>query len=121
KLDQLGEILPRAADRILASKTPQMSALAGLYELVTKGDRPNLDTGRRILAALAARVQSGEIDATTKSGIRERLWPLVAPALNKAKSPVRPEAVVLGTLLGDDKSLAAARKLAADDADANRV
>jgi putative heme-binding domain-containing protein len=123
KLDQLGEILPRAADRILASKKPQVEALAGLYELVTKADRPNLATARQILAALAARVQSGEIDAKTKAGIHKALWPLVSTELDKSNSPVRPEVVVLGTLLGDAASLEIARAFASEDAtpEANRL
>ena len=123
KLDYLGEILPRAADRIIASKKPQVEALAGLYELVTNGDRPNFGMAKQILAALAGRVQSGEIGAETKAGIRKGLWPLVSPELDKDKSEVRPEAVVLGTLLGDEKSLTLARAFASSDAtpEANRV
>lgn len=108
----LGQILPRAVERILASKKPDPQALTSLYEMVRKGDRPDLTAARQVLTALSGRVQTGELDRQAQAALKKKLWPVIEPEMADVKSPVHVESMVLGVLFGEEKASNLAREAA---------
>ncbi|MFQ3592424.1 MAG: dehydrogenase, partial [Gemmataceae bacterium] len=74
KPEHLGEILPRAVERLLATAKPQPLALAGIYHYArTK----NPDQAVRILRALCARIQNGELTPENLAALRTKIGPQV--------------------------------------------
>jgi putative membrane-bound dehydrogenase-like protein len=119
--NNIGQILPRAVERILASKKAHPEALTGLYEMARKSDKDH-NAARQVLAALSGRIQTGEIDKEAQAALKKKLWPAVEGELADAKSPVRAEAVVLGVLFGEEKATKLAHDLASGgESDAVRL
>jgi len=75
KPEHLGEILPRAVERLLAAPKPQPLALAGIYEYARKS---NLDQAVRILRALCTRIQNGEVSPENLAELKAKIGPSVA-------------------------------------------
>ncbi|MBY0228974.1 MAG: hypothetical protein K2W96_06830 [Gemmataceae bacterium] len=93
-------VLPRVADRLLASRKPAEKALARLCEVARKDE----GLARRVMGALAARA----VDLDDSSGLKEAL----APSLRKemeGRGPLRFEAALLLAALKDDTGLSSLR------------
>jgi putative heme-binding domain-containing protein len=117
----LGLILPRAVDRILAARKPQPAVLADLFALATSGKHADTTTARQVLGVLAAKVQNGEIAAEQVRWLRQRLLPIVTKQFGKDQ-PLRIEAALLAAAFRDDRGLAATRDLlAASQPEATRL
>jgi putative heme-binding domain-containing protein len=62
KSPQLAGIMPRAVDRILASKSADVGSIAKIFRLLVRSEPVNVEGAKACLTILAERVQSGEID-----------------------------------------------------------
>jgi putative heme-binding domain-containing protein len=107
----LGLLLPRALDRILGARKPDPAALADLFALVANGKDADVNAARRVLAALATKVQNGEVPAGAGKDLRSRLLPKLHQELRKDRSGLRVEAALLAAAWKDRRGLAAARAL----------
>src|SRR5262249_42789114 len=67
----LGLILPRAVERILARRAPDPVVAIDLLGVVLGGPRPDEKAARQCLDVLSAKVQSGEISGEAAKGLRE--------------------------------------------------
>ncbi len=109
-------VLPRVAERILAGKKPDVKALAGLYA-TARGDE---GLGRRVLGAIVARAQNGEIDAATLAGLKEALGPSLRAEM-EGRKPLRFEAALLLGAMRDEVGLASLRAILASGSYEGRV
>ncbi|NBO91161.1 MAG: dehydrogenase [Planctomycetia bacterium] len=110
----LADILPRAVERILASKRPQTAALATLYDVTRRGKSANIELARKVLDAMASKVRTGELDADAVAELKKRLAAPLALDLDDDKSGFRFDAALLLAAFRDEKGLNATRKLLAD-------
>jgi len=94
-------------------------SVVGLLELVIDSDP---DSARRCLGALHAKLLSGEVDARSAERLRERLAPIVAPALADSGHALHRASAFLAATWGDAGALTRIREWAerADGTDAER-
>ena len=79
----LAALMPRVLDRLLGRQDPDPAPLAALLATLLNGPRADTDTARACLAALAAKVQTGEIAGARKEALRTRLAPTFAAARDR--------------------------------------
>jgi putative membrane-bound dehydrogenase-like protein len=108
----LGLILPRVVERILASANPQAGALADLLALVMTGNTADTPAARQILSVLGAKIHNGEVGADQVRSLRQRLLPVVLKQIGQDR-PLHVEAALLAATFRDPKGLAATRNLLA--------
>jgi putative membrane-bound dehydrogenase-like protein len=107
-------LIPRAIDRILAVKTADPAALAGLFNLVTSGGNQNQDAGRNCLQTLAARVQNRELAGAQLAGLQAKLEQPLNAILANEKHPLRLEAALLAASWKNPAALTEMSRLAID-------
>jgi putative heme-binding domain-containing protein len=110
----LGQLLPRCVERILASRKPDPLALADLFSLVAVGKSAEAGAARQVLSVLATKLHNGEIGAEQARALQEKFLPLLRAALAKPGGPLFVEAAVLAATWKEPHALEAARKLLAD-------
>ena len=104
-------IIPRAADRILAAAKPDTKAVAQLVTLLLT-DEATAEPADRSLQLLTARIRSGEITGESRAEIND----LLAASLNDSSErnltlPSTLSAIELAASLGDNKAIQRARQL----------
>ncbi|MFO0843761.1 MAG: PVC-type heme-binding CxxCH protein [Gemmataceae bacterium] len=118
----LGLILPRVVERMLAVKKPDPATLVELYSLVRHGKSADLGAARQVLALLTTKIENGEI---SRELIRGKVAAVVRGEREAAsgRGPLYTEATFLAAVLGDKDALAAAHRLfeKPDERDALRV
>ncbi len=106
----LGLLMPRVVERILAQRKPGPGLLVDLFGLVAEGRAADLGAARQTLAVLATKAQTGEINGATRTGLKERFVPVLRKLLaQKPASPLRMDAAVLAATLGDAGGLEVVR------------
>jgi len=104
-------IIPRAADRILAAAKPDTKAVAQLVTLLLT-DETTAEPADRSLQLLTARIRSGEITGESRAEIND----LLAASLNDSSErnltlPSTLSAIELAASLEDNKAIQRARQL----------
>lgn len=118
------QMLPRAIDRILASKSAPPTAVAAIFALVATGPQQNLDAASACLAILSERVQSRELSGDALKSLSERIdAPIAAVLAGDKKSKLYTGATLLAASLGNEKALTAAGEIFRDagQTDAHRL
>jgi len=94
----LSAMLPRAVDRILASKNTDPTPIVECVSLLTSGPHANEATARQCLAKLAERVQTRELSGERLAALRPRLEPLLDRVLaGGPQQPLYLDAALLST------------------------
>ncbi|MFO0928364.1 MAG: PVC-type heme-binding CxxCH protein [Gemmataceae bacterium] len=106
----LGGLLPRVVERLLAARRPSADALADLLELAATGRKPDHGAARQVLTLLAAKVHSGELAGDRLRTLGEKLLPRLQAYL-KDFHPLRLDAAVFAATLNDPYSLKTTRTL----------
>lgn len=114
KSPAVAQVLSRAIDRILAVKTADPAALAGLFRVVTSNPGQNQDAGRTCLQTLAARVQNRELIGAQLAGLQAKLEQPLDAILANEKHPLRLEAALLAASWKNPTALAEMLRLATD-------
>jgi putative membrane-bound dehydrogenase-like protein len=117
----LGRILPRVIERVLASRKPDPAVLADLLAVVREGRSADAGAARQVLAMLATKVQSGEIQGAALAGLRTRLGPVLSAEAEKPGGPLRQDALLLAATLGEKAALPAVRRMAERGDDGPRL
>jgi putative membrane-bound dehydrogenase-like protein len=107
----LGLILPRVVERILAVPSPDPAAVADLFDLVREGKTADLNAARQTLRILATKIHNGEIRADALPGLRKRLAAALDQERGKSGGRLRDEAALLAASLGDERALGEVRRL----------
>lgn len=105
----LGQILPRVVERILATPKPDPVALADLYELVHSGRTADVGAARQVLAMLAAKVQTGEIAPSPE--LRKRLQGIIRAEMGRPEGALFGDVAMLAVTLGEKDALPIVRRL----------
>jgi putative heme-binding domain-containing protein len=113
-MPNLGQVLPRAIERILAARKPKPAVLAELFSLAAAGKAGNQDTARQVLGVLATKIQNGEVAPEQVKVLQGRLLPVLRKEMARGR-PLRVEAALLAATFRDPKGLAAARGLLGED------
>jgi putative membrane-bound dehydrogenase-like protein len=106
----LGQLLPRVVERILARRKAEPALLVELFGLVHEGRGADANAARQVLVVLAAKLQTGEIGGEQATGLRDRFAPVLRKLLAAPASPLRTDAALLAATLKDPAGLAVARK-----------
>lgn len=107
----LAGILPRVIERILANRQPNPAAIGTMLRLLAEGKDANPAVARQALAALAAKVQTGEITDSQLPALRDQLQPVVRHLLaGKSDSPLYLDAALLAATFKDEAGFAVARR-----------
>src|SRR5262249_17245526 len=78
----LKAMMPRIIDRLLGRQKGGPSAVVKLFEVITTGKIADSATARVCLAALAGRVQTGEIAGDKLAKLKEQLEPILTRQLD---------------------------------------
>ena len=112
-LPNFGQILPRAAERILAGRKPNPAAVAILFDAVTLGRTTDHGAGRQMLAMLATKIQNGEIAVGQVKALQEKFLPRLQEEMAKPDSALRVDAALLAATWKNARGLEAAHGLLA--------
>lgn len=106
----LGLILPRVVERMLAAKKPDPAALVELYSLVRNGKSADVGAARQVLAMLTTKVETGEISGEV---LRDKIAPVLRAERESASGggPLYQDATFLAAVLGDKDALTATHRL----------
>jgi putative membrane-bound dehydrogenase-like protein len=74
----LAAVMPRVADRMLAAPKVEATVIAGLLKIVVDKDQT---AAKKVMALVAAKVQSGEIQGTRLANLKLQLQPLLRKLL----------------------------------------
>ena len=111
------DIIPRAADRILAAAKPDTKAVAQLVTLLLT-DEATAEPADRSLQLLTARIRSGEIAGESQAEISDLLSAsLKSASERKLNLPSTLSAIELAASLEDDKAIERAKQLFYQTAD----
>ena len=116
----LGLILPRVVDRILAQKKVDVAAVTRLLTIMLQ-DKELEPLVPASLAMVATRVQTGEIAGAQLAALKLELQPVLAPLLTVSKKPSTStrrlllDAAMLAISWQDPAGLPAVRSVFADD------
>jgi putative membrane-bound dehydrogenase-like protein len=103
----LGLIMPRVVERIVARRKAEPALLLDLFGLMTAADA---NAARQTLAVLAAKVQTGEISGAQSAALKERFAPLLRKLLaQQPASPLRMDAALLAATLKDERGVEVVR------------
>ena len=110
----LAALMPRVVGRLLARKDPDPAPLVALFAILAAGRDASPQAAEPCLAALAARVQTGEIAGARLEALRSGLAPTLGQILaGPADSPLRIEAALLAASWKDGAALKVIRELPA--------
>jgi putative membrane-bound dehydrogenase-like protein len=106
----LGKILPRVVERLLAARKPDPGTLVELYSLARDGKSPDVGAARQVLALLTTKVETGEVGGEV---LREKLAPLLRRERESAGDgdPLYLDATFLAAVLGEKEAIAATRRV----------
>jgi putative membrane-bound dehydrogenase-like protein len=108
----VGAIIPRAVDRMLASKEIAATALASLFASL-RDREPKV--ARQCLQLIAARVESGELRGSRINELRDAFSLSLQPLLdNPANRALADDAVVLAASWGEKQAASEARRMLSD-------
>lgn len=103
---QVGDILPRAIDRILAAEQLSAPALAALVELATSQEGVDNASAVQSLRMLAERVQTRELTGARLEELRAQLQPRLQRTFqDQSESPIARAAAELAASWGDRSGL----------------
>jgi putative heme-binding domain-containing protein len=116
---QVGLIMPRVLDRMLASKQATPEAIAFLF---FSNQRFNDEGYRQCLNLLTGKIQNGELAGERLEEVKKHLLPPLRMSLAGGDLSPRYELAFLKATLRDPEGLAAAREIAQQDSDeSNRL
>src|SRR5262249_12652954 len=78
----LALIMPRVIDRILAAKKADPAVVVALLGVLIEGKNANSTAAKQCLAALASKIQTGEVAGAQREALRDKLQPVVRPILD---------------------------------------
>ena len=108
----LHQVVPRAVERLLSSRKPDIKSGVALVERVVNKQTEVPDAARQCLALIAARVQSGELTGTQQQELRDALEPVLSRQLLSSSSGVlRFEVSLLAASLKHPFGLPLAREM----------
>jgi putative heme-binding domain-containing protein len=108
----LGKVLPRAAERLLARRKFEPRLLLGLVEALATAKKPDLTSAAWCLGALEQRLESGEIAGARAEKLRAAFGPLLRRLMaSRSGGPLRLEALLVAATLADPEGLMGARAL----------
>lgn len=111
KSPNLAALLPRAADRILGSKDPDVNAVCALVMRLADREHGHADSCCQCLETLAAKIETGEITGDRLRLVAEKVGPVVRPHLaGKADTRMAREAILLAAALRDPDGLKRAHR-----------
>ncbi|MDB5341485.1 MAG: rane-bound dehydrogenase domain protein, partial [Planctomycetaceae bacterium] len=110
----IGLILPRAAERLLAQKTHDTAAVVNLLDLLLSGKVADEKTAQLCLATVAARVQSGEVSGANLEALKRGLRPVLKLILADGRQKMHLDAALLATSWRDQFAMASVRHVFAD-------
>ncbi len=110
-IPNLGKILPRAIERILAVKKPNPDTLVELYRLVREGKSSDLNVAEQILTLLTRKLETRELRAEL---LRDKLLPLLRNE-RPAATPLGKAATFLAAVLGESDARAKVREMFEND------
>jgi putative membrane-bound dehydrogenase-like protein len=106
----LAVIMPRVIDRILAAKKADPAVVVALLGVLIEGKNANSTAAKQCLAALASKIQTGEVAGAQREALRDKLQPVVRPILDgKPGSVLYVDTAVLAACLKDPIGLKIAR------------
>jgi putative heme-binding domain-containing protein len=106
----LGEIMPRAVERILARRKAEPGSVLALFSLLAEGKHADLGAAQRCLEVLAGKIQTGEVDDREAEQLREQFRPVLRKLLAlKEGKPLRLEAALLAATLKEKEALPVVR------------
>jgi putative heme-binding domain-containing protein len=116
-------MMPRVIDRLLGRQKGDPSAVVHLFEVFTTGGAADPAVARACLAALAGRVQTGEIAGSNLAKLKKQLGPILTRRLGKPDDPLYFDAALLATTLKEERGYPAARQAfaAKDRPEADRL
>jgi putative heme-binding domain-containing protein len=117
----LGLILPRVVERILAVHSPDPAAVADLFDVVREGKTADASAARQTLRILATKIHNGEIRSESAPVLRKRLASALDQERGKARGQLREDATLLAASLGDETALGEVRRLFARGSDEARL
>src|SRR5262249_17335103 len=119
----LEQMMPRVVGRILARAKPDFEPVMSLFRMLHSGKSANPQLARQCLAALAAKIQSGEVAGDQLGTVREQLGPVLKEVLAGPQNAVLfLDAAFLVASLKDVSGLEVARKyFAANQPEATRL
>jgi putative heme-binding domain-containing protein len=108
-LPNLGQIMPRAVERVLAQRKPDPGLLLELFGVLAAGKTADTKGACRCLALLADKVQNGELAGAPAEALRKRFGPVLRKLLADRASPLRVDAALLAACLKEPEGIAVAR------------
>jgi putative membrane-bound dehydrogenase-like protein len=107
----LAALLPRAADRVLGSKDPDVSAVCALVVRLADREHGHADSCCQCLETLAAKIETGEIGGDRLRMVADKVGPVIRQHLTgDAKQRMVREAILLAAALRDDEGLKRAHR-----------
>ena len=114
KAPAVGAIIPRAMERMFASKQLDANSIARLFE-VARNHQPT--AAGECLRSLAARVQSGEIRGDKLTALRGELTPHLAKMLRLVGDPLAIDAAILAASWHDGIGIRLTKRLVEESKD----
>jgi putative membrane-bound dehydrogenase-like protein len=110
-----GRMLPLLLDRLLAVRGQSAAPLATLFAALAQSPGTDASLARQCLAAIAQRVQSGELNAAQSQAYQQRLQSVLRGIVRQgSQHPLYVDAVLLATTWRDAEALRSARDLFRD-------
>ncbi len=104
-------LMPRVIDRILGRRNHDAGPIVGLLAMLTAGRNADHDAAGKGLAALATRIQDGEIAGARLQSLKEGLGPILqASQADQPDSPLALDAALLAASWKDPEGLKTARR-----------
>jgi len=108
-------IYPRAIDRILGSRSPDLSVVSALAQKLLERSPGDPGAARAFLESLATKIQTGEISGEQSNALKTSIIPiLLGTKPGDPSSPIGVDGAILLAAWGDPKGLSAARGLLAE-------
>lgn len=105
-------ILPRALDRVLGSKEPDIGVVCDIIARLADRERGHPDCCCQCLEAVSSKIESGEISGGKLRLIAEKLAPVVRPYLaGKADNRLTREAILVTAAVRDPEGLKRAHQM----------
>lgn len=106
------DLMPRVVERMLARQNKDVTPVVSLFGLLTAGKQPDTNAARQCLAALAGRVQTGEIKGDQLAALKEQLGPQLIPILKgEPTAPLFFPASILSASWRSPEGIEAVRKV----------
>ncbi|MBL8797110.1 MAG: dehydrogenase, partial [Planctomycetia bacterium] len=103
-------LMPRVIERVLAAKQADPAVVVALFALLADGKHANPKAAQQCLATLAGKVQSGELQGATLTGLRDKLQPVVKGLSAKPDHPLCLDAACLAATLKDTSAFPMVRE-----------